>query len=269
MITNENETGLCDDVAGRFMVLGDDLPESAVDIARAGMEMFARQGFSATSVRDITKKSGTSIPMLYYYFGSKRGLLNTILQRIAAAFYSHFSWLEKQPISFEEKLQLHAEILFGHRSDVEDVVHLLFRLVLDDERAFGFASYNHNLLSAVFPLANVFKDAIETHIIIGSLATGDHIAHADRYSSELIHTMLRLRLMKQQVDAIELGKKGGKPKHTASCKVAPDPWPTLMSESDALLYLKQRIKIKESPDFAKQFVARFLDGIKTENNEEN
>jgi AcrR family transcriptional regulator len=41
--------------------------------------LFARQGFSATSIREIADEVGVNPAMVHYYFGSKRALLRQVL----------------------------------------------------------------------------------------------------------------------------------------------------------------------------------------------
>ncbi|MHC4713570.1 MAG: TetR/AcrR family transcriptional regulator [Planctomycetota bacterium] len=41
--------------------------------------LFARKGFEATSVREIAESVGVTKPTIYYYFGSKLGLLEYVL----------------------------------------------------------------------------------------------------------------------------------------------------------------------------------------------
>lgn len=47
-------------------------------IIRVSMEKFTRQGFESTSVDEICKEAGVSKPVLYYYFGDKKGLFLTL-----------------------------------------------------------------------------------------------------------------------------------------------------------------------------------------------
>ena len=42
-------------------------------------ELFCLKGYDAVGVQEIVDRAGTSKPSLYYYFGSKRGLLETLL----------------------------------------------------------------------------------------------------------------------------------------------------------------------------------------------
>jgi len=45
----------------------------------AGLQLFSRKGFAATSVREIVRQAGVTKPVLYYHFGSKQGLLRALV----------------------------------------------------------------------------------------------------------------------------------------------------------------------------------------------
>lgn len=47
-------------------------------ILEVAQQLFAQNGFTATSVRDIAKEAGVNIAMISYYFGSKEKLLEAI-----------------------------------------------------------------------------------------------------------------------------------------------------------------------------------------------
>lgn len=59
-------------------------------ILLAAERLFAAQGFSATSVREIVGQADVTAPVLYYYFGSKEELLHTL---ISERFASHLERL--------------------------------------------------------------------------------------------------------------------------------------------------------------------------------
>ena len=50
----------------------------------AAVELFARRGYFATTVRDIVEKAGVTQPMVYYYFGSKEQLFITCIKELHA-----------------------------------------------------------------------------------------------------------------------------------------------------------------------------------------
>jgi len=55
-------------------------PGARERILEAALSVFARKGYSAASVREIVSAAGVTKPVLYYYFGSKEGLFQAILE---------------------------------------------------------------------------------------------------------------------------------------------------------------------------------------------
>jgi AcrR family transcriptional regulator len=55
--------------------------ETAEKILRAASKMFAAKGFANVSVRDICRETGTTAPVIYYYFGSKKGLFDAVARK--------------------------------------------------------------------------------------------------------------------------------------------------------------------------------------------
>lgn len=69
-------------------------------ILSTGLKLFARKGFDAVSTMDIVAESGISKPTMYYYFGSKKGLLSEILE----VHYTRFLNDLKQAIDIPEDI---------------------------------------------------------------------------------------------------------------------------------------------------------------------
>jgi AcrR family transcriptional regulator len=55
-------------------------PDTAQKLIEVAIELFSSGGFKGTSIRDIAKATGMTISNIYYYFGSKDGLLLNILE---------------------------------------------------------------------------------------------------------------------------------------------------------------------------------------------
>jgi TetR/AcrR family transcriptional regulator len=49
-------------------------------ILEAGVQLFARKGYAATSTREIVERAQITKPMLYYYYKSKEGLCRAALE---------------------------------------------------------------------------------------------------------------------------------------------------------------------------------------------
>ncbi len=54
---------------------------TAEKILQVASKMFAEKGFSNVSVRDICRETGTTAPVIYYYFGSKKGLFDAVARK--------------------------------------------------------------------------------------------------------------------------------------------------------------------------------------------
>jgi AcrR family transcriptional regulator len=64
--------------------IADTPPASRTAILDSAEELFAVQGFVATSVKQIGERADANPALIYYYFGDKQGLYRAVLQRIGA-----------------------------------------------------------------------------------------------------------------------------------------------------------------------------------------
>lgn len=60
--------------------------EKKIHIIEAAEKLFATNGFSGTSVRDIAHEAGVNLAMISYYFGSKEKLMQSLFEYRSAAF---------------------------------------------------------------------------------------------------------------------------------------------------------------------------------------
>ena len=60
---------------------GQENPQLRGAILDAAERLFADQGYSATSMREIAEQSGVNPAMIHYYFGNKPALLRTVMER--------------------------------------------------------------------------------------------------------------------------------------------------------------------------------------------
>lgn len=57
-------------------------------ILNTALSLFANKGYDAVSTLEITQEAGITKPTMYYYFGSKEGLLSEILKNCYSRFIS-------------------------------------------------------------------------------------------------------------------------------------------------------------------------------------
>lgn len=92
-------------------------PGSVVLILDAAEELFAQQGFDATSIRAVTRHAGMNPAAVHYHFGSKEVLLRALLERRIA------------PLNQERSLLLD-HVLRDGEPDLERILDAYLRPVL-------------------------------------------------------------------------------------------------------------------------------------------
>ena len=83
-----------------------------LDIAR---ELFARQGFTGTSIADIAGELGTTTAALYYHFRSKADILNALLAEPMVAYSRIIETLESGNPSAEDLLSAFIDLTVDSR----------------------------------------------------------------------------------------------------------------------------------------------------------
>ncbi len=89
-------------------------------IVHAAIELFARQGFRATRIKDIADRVGTSDALVFQHFPTKRELYDAILDELCAR--KHFTEVEQL-------------LYYTENYDVEDVFQRLSAWVLERTEA--------------------------------------------------------------------------------------------------------------------------------------
>ncbi len=59
-----------------------DAAQTRADILAKATELFARQGYTATSAREISAAAGVTIGALFHHFGSKLGLFESVFEAL-------------------------------------------------------------------------------------------------------------------------------------------------------------------------------------------
>jgi AcrR family transcriptional regulator len=189
-----------------------DVPEMAAKIMAAGLTLFAQKGYAATSVREIVSRADVTNPMLYYYFESKKGLFNelveylfgavarlveeelqdaeTLRDKLEAVAWAQIGGARESPII----LKFVYSILFGpseSRPEI-DIYSMHFELIarvqsIIDEGVRDGSLSNTGEFDAMF-LTNQFMGMINEHMM-RALTIADSI-HDDRVRSDFLAEFL-------------------------------------------------------------------------------
>jgi AcrR family transcriptional regulator len=77
----QGETGLPERTSDRTEEPAQPADPRRDGILTAAERLFAERGYDYVTVRDVALTAGVTHPLIYYYWGSKRGLLGAVLER--------------------------------------------------------------------------------------------------------------------------------------------------------------------------------------------
>jgi TetR/AcrR family transcriptional regulator len=121
-------------------------------LIRAAVCVFDRKGYAAASVREIVEAAGVTKPALYYHFGSKEGLLTTVLEEAAREFAQAMARGVGRPGTARERLfaicaDLHG--LFQEHVPVVRVAHSVFFGPVEGAPQFDFSTFDREMEKTV------------------------------------------------------------------------------------------------------------------------
>lgn len=105
--------------------------ETRQNILTAALELFARDGFEATTVRAIARRCGLTDAALYYYFKSKREILDALWDIPQSRRLREVD--EGKPLTVERLLELVDEMVTAS-AEMDAILRLMFRRALIGDR---------------------------------------------------------------------------------------------------------------------------------------
>lgn len=83
------------------------------DLLEAALTLFSTLGIEATSIQAVCDAAGVTKPTLYHYFGSKRGLIDAVLQRHFQPFIEALSLVVDYQHDLTRNLELVMQTYFN------------------------------------------------------------------------------------------------------------------------------------------------------------
>lgn len=99
--------------------------DRALRIVAAARDEFARRGFAGARVEQIVRRAGVNKQLLFYYYHSKRGLFQAVLEQSAAELESALGGLTLPAGAPLERLRLTLQAQFEFLSRHPQIVALL------------------------------------------------------------------------------------------------------------------------------------------------
>ncbi|MBY4677262.1 TetR/AcrR family transcriptional regulator [Marinobacterium arenosum] len=109
---------------------------TAANIVRAAETLFAEQGFTDTTVRQITARAQVNLAAVNYHFGSKKGLIQAVAEKFLGPLCQHIEQALDQrlaaseySLSLEELLEILMRALLGVNRNNDHALSVFMRLL--------------------------------------------------------------------------------------------------------------------------------------------
>ena len=103
--------------------------EIAARILEAALFLFAQKGYAATSVREIVQAAQVTNPMLYYYFESKEGVFQRLVEVLFAGLNGMLEEVLAGEGSAREKLGAEAQVHFDGCRENPEALRLIYSMI--------------------------------------------------------------------------------------------------------------------------------------------
>ena len=156
------------------------------------MELFARKGYTGSSIREICQAAGVTKPVLYYHFRSKEQLYQELMLDIFNQTRKNLLRLSKFRGSLRDRLVLYVSSEFKNCKREPNSIRLLFRTLFSPE--------------GEFPHFNSVEECkLERKIVAGFIKDDPSVGSSA--DSELISTALMGMILMQVLEYIFTGRR--------------------------------------------------------------
>jgi len=121
-----------------------DAGTSRVAILEAATEVFMESGFSGSRVDEIARRARANKAMIYYHFGSKKGLYQAVLQRLFGNVLREVERLRETEMPPDQKLRALYTRIVRHFTEQRALPHVILREILAGGRGMD-AEASHTL----------------------------------------------------------------------------------------------------------------------------
>ena len=127
-------------------------------IIESSMKIFADKGFNGTSMRDIAKAVGITLPTIYYYFGNKEDLYQSVLREVIEKFIETTATAAVEVGGIREKLIAMGMAKHRFIAENREMMMLYLREMYGPK---GVVSLNESIAQGVMMLEMLVREGIE------------------------------------------------------------------------------------------------------------
>lgn len=92
-------------------------------------QLFAQKGYNGVSMREISERSGVTKPTIYYYFGSKEGIYEELIETGMQYVVSSFEKIVEKDASAKDKLVMMTKTFFQLTIDAPEFSKFFMTIV--------------------------------------------------------------------------------------------------------------------------------------------
>ena len=121
-------------------------------LIEAGISLFGEQGYASTSVRQIVARAGVTKPVLYYYFESKEGLFQSILNYADALQEEMLAHALERPGTALERLSELYRMTYEGVARYKSLFKMIYDLIFGPPQGappFDFDRYQRRMVDAI------------------------------------------------------------------------------------------------------------------------
>lgn len=130
---------------------------TADTILDAAERLFARQGFPATTIKQIANEAGVNSALLYYYYASKEMLYRAMLQRIMGQLLATGTTAMERATTHADRVRAFVRAQVRVLGDHPHFPHLLVREMVDHQAAHAEAAITTTVAGAFDRLCSVIE----------------------------------------------------------------------------------------------------------------
>lgn len=177
------------------MLTNNNIPQKQANILQKAEELFAQNGFNATSVRDIAKAAKVNLAMISYYFGSKEKLIEILfIERMKEGLQFTSELLANKEIPPMQKLE---KMIDGYMSRIARYTNF-FRTSLVAQ----LTKHNEVVLGLIYKSREQYMLALQ-QIIDEGITSGqfkyeyDPVLFLNVFNGTVMQAVVNMRFYKQ------------------------------------------------------------------------
>lgn len=178
-----------------------EMPDNAARIMDAGIELFGRKGYSATSVREIVQKARVTNPMLYYYFGSKDGLFRQTIEHLLEHRHTMMrEALGDKSSDFLQKLRNVVDFHMDSLCERPEILTFFYAIAFGPRESRPEFPLHESSEAVHRMVAEFFDEAIEAENLEPADSSWDSLALAEAFMGQLSFHMMRTMKLVEPLD---------------------------------------------------------------------